>query len=359
MAKFTETAVLTVDGKNYTDWESVSVQHILRGRPPYLCRFTCSEGVPLVQSFTKMQIMPGAFCTVTLAGKLAFTGKVTTRQVFVDARRHHIEIQCANNLALETSSVVSKTMEYKNNTPEQIIRSVLKPFGINLVVENGKLPNIKIPRYSATHGESVHDFIDTLTRHLGVDSQIGISHTSNVKGDFCVLVGPGKAQDALVEGQNMLEGREIIYDPNMAGGVPSPAQGPGTDDKHGAQVASEPFFSKAFDTLGKKYVPGVLVPEMPFFGKELHEGRATSESNWLLEDYVTVYGTVQGWLRPSGGLWERGQQVTVRSPMLVMNGTPLTVKSATFTQDNTTGTRTVLELCNAKALQGGIPTPNE
>ena len=104
----------------------------------------------------------------------------------------------------------------------------------------------------------------------------------------------------------MLEGREIIYDPNMAGGVPSPAQGPGTDDKHGAQVASEPFFSKAFDTLGKKYVPGVLVPEMPFFGKELHEGRATSESNWLLEDYVTVYGTVQGWLRPSGGLWERG-----------------------------------------------------
>ena len=89
--------------------------------------------------------MPGAICTVTLAGQLAFTGKVTTRQVFVDARRHHIEIQCANNLELETSSVISKTMEYKNNTPEQIIRSVLKPFGINLVVENGQLPQHQNP----------------------------------------------------------------------------------------------------------------------------------------------------------------------------------------------------------------------
>jgi len=303
--------------------------------------------------------MPGSYCTVTLAGQLAFTGKVTTRQVFTDARRHHIEIQCANNLALATSSVISKTMEFKNNTPEQIIRSVLQPLGINLKIEGGALPATKIPRYSATPGESIHDFIDTLTRHLGTDSAIGIAHTSNVQGDFCVLVGPGTESDTLTEGLNMLEGREIIYDPFMAGGVPAVSQGPGTDQKNGAQVASEPFFSKAFETLGKKYVPGVIVPEMPFSGSEALQGRATSESNWLKEDYVTVYGTVQGWLRPSGGLWNRGQNVTVNSPMLVMNGTALILKSATFSQDNQGGTKTVLELVNAKALGENVPKPNE
>ena len=360
MPQAAEIAVLTVAGRNYTDWESVSVKHQLREMPMYSCRFTCSEASPLSDHLDKLQIMPGTYCTVTLAGELAFTGKVTTRQVFVDARRHHIEIQCANNLHMATSSVISKTGEFKNNTPEQIIRTVLKPLNINLKVEGGQLPNFKIPRYSVTPGESVHDFIDTLTRHLGKEgSAIGIAHTADVQGNFCILVGDLGGGDTLTEGKNMLEGREVIYDPLQAGGVPSPNQGPGNDDQWGAKVASIPFVSKTFQTMGAKYVPSVVVPEMPFMGKDLHEGRATSESNWLQEAYVTVYGTVYGWLKPSGGLWERGKKVTVNSPMLVMNGIPLILKSATFSQDNQTGTRTTLELVNTKALGEGVPTPQQ
>jgi hypothetical protein len=45
--------------------------------------------------------------------------------------------------------------------------------------------------------------------------------------------------------------------------------------------------------------------------------------------------------------------------MLVMNGTALILKSATFSQDNTTGTRTQLELVNTKALGDGVPTPTQ
>jgi prophage tail gpP-like protein len=356
----TEIAILTVNGTNYQDWETVSVKHQLREMPAMSCRFTCSEASPLSVHLSKLQIMPGMSCTVTLAGQLAFTGKVTTRQVFVDARRHHIEIQCANNIPMATSSVISKTGEFKNNTPEQIIRSVLKPLKINLKIEGGQLPNFKIPRYSVTPGESVHDFIDTLTRHLGVPgSPIGIAHAGDVFGNFCILVGGTGGGDSVVEGKNMLEGREVIYDPNQAGGVPSPNQGPGNDDQWGAKVASVPFVSKTFETFGPKYIPGVVVPEIPFFHKELHEGRAQSESNWMMESYVTVYATVYGWLKPSGGLWERGKNVTVQSPMLVMNGTALILKSATFSQDNTTGTRTQLELVNTKALGEGVPTPQQ
>jgi prophage tail gpP-like protein len=360
MSKQTEIAILTVGGRDYQDWESVSVKHQLREMPAYSCRFTCSEGSPLTKHLSKLQIMPGVECTVTLAGQLAFTGKVTTRQVFTDARKHHIEIQCANNLHMATSSVITKTGEFKDKQPEQIIREVLKPLKINLKIEGGSLPNFKIPRLSVTPGESVHDFIDTLTRHLGVPgSAIGIAHTGDVQGNFCILVGSTGGGDSVVEGKNMLEGREVIYDPNQAGGVPSPNQGPGTDDQWGAKVASIPFTSKTFETFGPKYIPGVVVPEIPFFHKEMHEGRAQSESNWMMESYVTVYATVQGWLKPSGGLWERGKNVTVQSPMLVMNGTPLILKSATFSQDNSTGTRTVLELVNTKALGEGVPTPQQ
>jgi prophage tail gpP-like protein len=360
MPKLTEIAILTVKGQDYQDWESVSVKHQYREMPAFSCRFTCSERSPLSNHLAKLQIMPGDECTVTLAGKLAFTGKVTTRQVFADARRHHIEIQCANNLKMAISSVISKTGEWKNKEPEQIIRDVLKPLGINLKIEGGPLPKFKIPRYSATPGESVHDFIDVLTRQLGRDSKIGIAHTANVQGDFVILTGPKSgAGDSLIEGQNMLEGREVIYDPYQAGGVPSPNQGPGTDEQHGSKVSHEPFAGKPFETYGQKYVPSVVVPEIPYFHKDLLQGRATSESNWVTESYVTVYGTVYGWLRPSGGLWDVGQYVTVQSPMLVMNNIPLILKSVTFSQDNSTGTRSVLELVNNKALGEGVPRPNQ
>ena len=41
------------------------------------------------------------------------------------------------------------------------------------------------------------------------------------------------------------------------------------------------------------------------------------------------------------------------SPMLIMQGEKLRAKSVTFTQDNSTGTRTTLELCNENAFSQG------
>ena len=373
MAKATEIAQLTVDGQNYTDWETVTVALVLRGNPPQSCRFTCSEGSPLVQNWGQRQIMPGSKCVVTLAAQLAFNGIVVSRQVFADARRHRVEIQCANMLPLATSSVITKTGEFKNSTPEQIIRAVLQTVGKNLVVLGGSLPNIKIPRYSVTPGESIIDFIDTLTRHLGTMSgNIGIAHSATAEGDFAIVVGQTGGSDAVVEGQNMLEGREIIYIPNsMAGGAPAPGNGgaqpsqatvgqaPGSDKKWGAAVASVPFLSQTFSMMGQMIGPSAIVPEIPLWDSSIAQGRSSSETNWMMEDYVTVYGTVQGWLRPSGGLWWPAQEVIVTSPMLVMNGTKLTLKSATFSQDDSKGTRTVLEMCNANALNGQVPTPNQ
>jgi prophage tail gpP-like protein len=382
MPKVTEIAELTVDGTRFTDWETVSVSLILRGMPPQQCRFTCSEGSPLVKNWYKTQIMPGSKCTVKLAGQLAFNGIVLSRQVFADAHRHRIEIQCANNLELATSSVITKTGEFKDQTPKQIIESVLKGVGKKLTVLGGQLPNVKIPRYSVTPGISIIDFIDTLTRHLGtMGTNIGIAHSATPEGDFAIVVGKFGGSDSIVEGQNMLEGREVIWIPAAAaGGLPSESSGngsggggsgggntsqaiigqaPGNDQKWGAQVAHVPFLSQAFQMMGQKLGPLATVAELPAFDKSITQGRVASEANWVQEDFVTVFGTIQGWLRPSGGLWVPGQEVIITSPMLVMKGVRLTLKTATFSQDDEKGTRTQLECCNANALNGQIPTESE
>ena len=354
--KLAETAILTVNGRDYKDWESVSVKHAKRDHPPYLCRFTCSEGLPIANNFAKLQIKPGDDCTVTLGGQLAFTGKVMTRQVYYDAHRHHIEIQAGTFAELSTSSVISQTMEWKDKTFQQIGDDVLGKFGYKMLFEGGSPPSDKFPRVSATHGETVQDFLDSLGRSVKTDSGSAIAFTSNPQGQYVVIVGPGTGMDSVREGVDIIIGREIIYNPSSANPSPSIAQAPSNDKQWGAKNYSAPFAKEAMEALGKTFIPGVIVSEIPTADKNVLSNRSATENKWLGEDQITVTVTVWGWNKPSGGLWQRDQKVAVYSPMLMMNGDELEAKSVVFTQDNNTGTRTTLELCNANALGSNKPS---
>ena len=216
----------------------------------------------------------------------------------------------------------------------QYARALLKPFipKINFVVEGGQLPQTKFPRISIPHGMSVLEALELPLRSLG-----GIQLTSNVKGDLVAAVGPKPGGgDIVVEGQNILEGREIIYNPGIAKGQNTVGQQPGTDQTWGAQVAAVPFLSKTFQGMAaiNQYLPAVLPMDLPAYGKDHLQGRIDTERDMMAIDQVTVYATVHGWLRPSGGLWECNQVVHVRSPMLLMltgSGTFLDAKSVVKT----------------------------
>lgn len=349
-----ETVILTVNGRDYKDWESVTVKHEKKARPPFTCRFTCSEGTPIAKNFAVLQIKPGDKCTVTLAGFPAFKGTVMTRQVYYDANRHHIEIQCGTFVELSTASVITPTMEWKNQTFTQIGNDVLKRFGYAMKFEGGSPPNKKIPRVSAMMGESVQDFMDQLARSQKTDSGTGIAFTSDPQENYVVIVGPGTDRDTVTEGKDIIIGREILYNPSAANYHPTISQGPGSDKAWGAKVAHVPFAQQALEMFGGA-PPSVIVGEIPTSDNQDLSERSSTEAKWKGESQITVIVTVYGWTRPSGGLWKINQKVNVYSPMLLMEGDELEAKSVTFTQDNNTGTRTTLELCNALALGQGSP----
>jgi len=356
-----ETAVLTIDGMEYRDWETVMVRQCLREHPYYHFRFTCSEGMPLSKNWAAMRIIPGQLCTVELAGEMAITGLVNTRQVFYDARRHHVEIQGSSNvMALAQATAVTKTGEFKDVTFKQFASALVKPFpGIQFLTK-GQIPDTKFERISIAPGTSVLDAIEEPLRSLG-----SVDLTSNPKGDL-VAVGDGDEGegDTVVEGgddnvpraSRILEGREILYNPGMAKGVYGIGQRPGDNQTWGAKAAFDNFYGTSFDSMAPQYAPQVAPLEIPVWQKSFLQGRTNAGRDWQVQDQVTVFVTVQGWLKPSGGLWEPNEFVTVISPMLVMDGgLKLTTKSVTFTQDDKSGTRTVLELCNKAALAGDIP----
>lgn len=328
------------------------VRQSIHEAPPAHCRFTCSEGLPISNNFAKMQIMPGMDCTVKLAGELAFTGKVETRQVYYDASRHHIEIMCAGLMDAITSSVIHKTSEWKNETIEKVLKPQLQRVGINLIFEGGPAPSYKFKRISSIPGETIFDLADMMARHLGVH------FATNPKGDMVGIVGPSGGSDKVTEGVNILIGREILFRPSITSYIPAATQGTGDNKDHGAKVAHMPFNQEAMDkfmstTFGT--APALVRSELATSDKKMLQGRTDTESQFMEGDKITVFATVQGFLRPSGGLWERNQEVVVNSPMLVMKGRSLRVKNVVFTQDNQTGSRTLLELCNPAAM-GKIPT---
>lgn len=344
-----ETAVLTVNGRDYKEWESVTVKHELGARPPYTCRFTCSEGQPLAKNFAVMQIKPGDECTVTLAGFPAFTGKVMTRQVYYDAKRHHIEIQAGTFSELATSTVIKPGSEYKDVTFKDVAEDVLQKFGYNLKFEGGAAPEFKFPRVSVSPTEPAHDLLEKLLRSAtGKPARV----TSDPEGNFVVMMGPAQdGKDTLTEGKEILIGREIIFSNAAAGSTASLSQESATDKKWGSVVASSPFAQEFQQFLSQNYfIPSAVMNEMPTSDKNNLQNRSQSENNFIQTDEVTVTLTVYGWIRPSGGLWKRGQMVSVVSPMLIMKGEELKAKSVTFTQDGNSGTRTTLVLMNEKAL---------
>jgi prophage tail gpP-like protein len=354
--KLEETAVLIVNGRRYSDWESVQVRHALREHPWYTARFTCSEGMPLSKNFSALRIIPGMDCQVILAGFPAIQGLVNTRQVFYDSKRHHIELQVSSNtMGLASASVVSKTGEHKNVTYQQFATDLLKSTKSKFLVEGGKLPNLTFDRIAIPPGTSILEALEMQLRPLGA-----INLTSNAKGDVVAAVGANGGSDTVYEGDlgrpSILEGREIIYNPGMAQGIYGIGQKTGNNDVWGANAASANFAGLQFLSLAGLYAPQVVPLEIPAWTKEHLQGRTNAGRDWQTEDQVTVFATVYGWLRPSGGLWDRNQKVRVISPMLVMDGSlELQVKSVTFTQDIQSGTRSILELCNPAALAGFIP----
>lgn len=350
--KPSEVAVLTIDGFDYFDWESVQVRHSYRQTPFFTVRFTCSEGMPLYKNFAVMRIKPGQWCTVSLGGKLAISGWVYTRQVVVDARRHYIEIQAGSDaMPIAYSSVVHKTGEFKKITAEKFLKQIITPLGINFSVI-GKLPETEFPRISIAPGTSVLEAADMVLRQIG-----NYPMTSSPQGGVVVVAEHRAGEDTIYEGDlgnpRYLEGREVIFNPGMAAGLYGVVIGEGKDGKWGTKIASEPFHADPFNFpfVGGK-APLVTVLEIPTANpQQFLAGRVTAEKELQGSDEITVTVTVQGWFRPSGGLWDINQKVRVVSPMLVMDGSlALIPKTITFSQENQGGTRTTLELCNELAL---------
>src|SRR5262245_9895915 len=198
-----EVAEITVNGMKYKDWESVIV-HLAEGESNNSFRFSCSEGKPLAKNWAEIRIRPGDHCTVTLAGELVISGYVEQRQVAYTAEQHGIEIiGHSYTKAAADGSAMHETGEFRDKNFQQIADKVLKPFGIKFVPVT-QISQKPFQRANIPPGQSAWHFLETLARNRGII--LGSDEQGNVTGRT-QYTGGG---DSLIEGVNILEGREIM-----------------------------------------------------------------------------------------------------------------------------------------------------
>lgn len=355
MPKPEETAVLTIDGVEWREWETISVHAELPGMPR-IVKATVSEDSPLALSMAKAKIKPGMSVSVTLAGQLAMTGFIYERQLFLDANRHVVQITGQSLVAdLSKGDVdhekVGEGGEFKNKSLVQITQEVVKPFGIQ-VAPKGKQDGMNLPFEDAQVmvGETAYHFIERLARtratFLGDDAN----------GAFVLyggMQGGGGGGGGLIEGENIQWERVTISDLALRDPHTVYGQAKGDDEKNMKDV-SEPKLTEKGDA--KRYMPDIYQLERALGRKTMDQEmklRNQFEMQWNAMTMITAEIGVYLWTRPGGGLWEVGaeQLVHVKSPSAMLDE-DLAVQQVTWTQDNSGGTMTLLNLVNPKFFGG-------
>jgi prophage tail gpP-like protein len=333
-----ETAVITVNGEKFDNWESVWIQH--RWTDPWpIFRFTCAEQVPAPSLWTKMQFEPGNEASITLGGVLAITGIILSRQTAYDATNHGVQLQGVGITWLAAkASVVDKTSNYDNQNFMQIAKKILEPWAGQIdMLPIGDIPSNPLEHFQVNAGEPIWDIFDRLTRVYGL--RLG----TDENGNFLAIGNHvGNSAGVLKEGVNILRCQCVISIEAWFNEIFLRNQQPAHDPVNGPDASEQEVRVKG---PLNAYSPQVIPSEEPVT-IDLLRKRAQNESIWMSGTRLQAIVTVQGWFVPDGSkLWAAGDLVEMDSPMaLIVPSFVLAIQTVTFTQDSNQGTLTTLEL---------------
>jgi prophage tail gpP-like protein len=347
MPKPQEVAVLEVNGSTFQDWETVWVQQRWADSFTYF-RFTAAERDPIFtkQGFPlwqKLQFKPGDQCSITLAGQLAVTGFIETRQVAYDANQHGVMLIGKSATAnAAKSSVDTKTGNFDNKNIVQCANEVCAPYGVGVKVI-GSPDLTPFPKLQNEKGELVWDFLERIARPRGV--VMG----SDSFGNF-LLIGQHSfpAVTELIEGVNIKSCQCIITIEHIYEAYEVGAQHPASDDNSGTAASELKGVAPGIGLGGSKLITPA---EQPVKTDGEVQARANYERLWHDGTLVQCTIVAQGWLRDSENLWRAGDEVHVYSPMAMLDH-QLKIQNATFTQDDKSGTQTTLDLVSPEYLRG-------
>jgi prophage tail gpP-like protein len=340
--KSREQATLVVQGLEYQDWESVWVQ-LRWGDAFSYFRFAAVERDTPRGLFYVIQFVPGESCQINLGGVDVINGFIETRQVAYDSVRHGVELQGKSATApVARSSVNTKSGSFDGMTFQEVAQKVLSeyPVGIKVI---GSLNSIPFDKLQNQPGEQIWDFLERIARPRGII--LG----SDSFGNF-LLIGDHEMpvlNTQLIEGQNIKKCQCVMHKDETYVEYRVTAQSAASDDNWGTKASQ---LEASWGGTG--YLKSLLITPSEQPVKSIQEvlDRAKNEALWHEGPQIDLNVTVQGWFRDGENLWWPGDNVFVYSPMCPLNQI-MKIQNVTFTQDNTGGTETLIEMVQPWALK--------
>jgi prophage tail gpP-like protein len=338
-----ETAALTVAGRNYTGWTSVMLRRVYGGACSDF-EFTAAEPLDTgTTDFSDWRINPGDQCTIMLAGILAFTGFVFVRQGSFNATQHGLMVtgRSLTADAVDSSAPVNGG-QYKGYTFQALASALAQQAGVNLMIK-GSSPDLSrpFPQFSVAYGETVFSAVERLARLRGLHI------TDDAKGNWIADAFDPKAANngQLVEGQNLVEARATIDGSRSFNITNIVAQRPGNDQTNGTPTRD--VSATLTNTNARATRRSMIIMEEPGSPQDAVT-RANHETAYNATDLVDCHCVVQGWQSAPGTLWDTGLNYAVKSPMLDLDRA-LASRQVIYRQSES-GSRTEIDLCTPESL---------
>lgn len=325
--------VLTVNGKRYPGWKSVSIARSIETISGQF-RLEVSQNFPLQRE--AWPIRSGDECSVSISGQIAITGFVDTTEIAHDSGDHSFSVSGRDKSAdLVDCSVDLGSWELKKQPRFDVIQKIAAQYGVKVTLGAGvSLPPPK-DKFALNPGEAAFDALDRMCRECGV------LPVSDGRGGI-VLSKPGqeRATDALRLGHNILKGRSMSDASGRFSKYRVLAQRPGSDDTFGKDAAAVKGTAEDADARSGRTL--VVRAENAMTPEEA-KARAAWEASVRAARADEVEITVQGHVQSDGKLWPLNGLIPVRDHFLGIDREMLIV-STVFQVDGGTGTTTQLSL---------------
>lgn len=322
--------VLRIDGQAYEGWESISVSRSIErmsgGFEIYVAKLPPNwSDFPMAETIS-----------IEIDTHVLITGYINHITSSYDKARSSILISGRDKVGdlLDCAASVQDQFEFKDALLENVIRQILKPYGIPLhmqVNNTGKA----IKRLAVQPGESAFDFIERACRLRSI-----LPISDGLGGLILTKPGAGRSPGRIVYGQNVLSAQGEIDWTERYSDYVAKGQSEALDEFSSVEEVSEPQ-GIARDPAIKRYRPKVLLSESQGYDLSLQE-RAVWQRKFDQARSRRATYTVQGFYAAEGKLWKPNDIVSVHDPRLKIKRDMLIV-SLVF-EKSADGTITTLEL---------------
>ncbi|WP_246254051.1 phage baseplate assembly protein [Comamonas jiangduensis] len=334
---------LRVAGMDYAGWKDVRIS---AGIERQARDFSLSVAWRWDGQAVDLPIKQGAKTEVRIGQDLVLTGWVFATPIShtPDAITRGITGRSLT-ADLVDCSAVNQPGQWRKQSVQQVVQALTQPFGLKVI---SQVPETAaLVDHSIEPGETVFDSIDrllTLSRLLSTDDAQG-----NV-----LIVEPGsagRAVDAIVVGENVLEGSAPLDFSQLMSEYRVVGQKSGTDESF-AESTNE-VAASVTDPRATRYRP-LLIQQQGQLTSQLARERVNWERGSRVGKALTTTYKVQGWRQSNGQLWVHNQLVQVKDPVIGFDREMLITAVEYVLDDN--GTVAMLTVAPPEAV---LPEPQD